>query len=99
MINFHPTCKRLPRGVPVVIAAGGDDEHYSAARGPLYQIMSTGTKSHSFLYYAAGSGPRLPPGFAHRMGDRHNMDTLLQNDCLPRMGDRHNMDTLLQNDC
>lgn len=87
MINFHPTCKRLPRGVPVVIAAGGDDEHYPAARGPLYQIMSTGTKSHSFLYYAAGSGPRLPPGFAHRMGDRHNMDTLLQNDCLPRLID------------
>jgi hypothetical protein len=87
MINAHPACKRLPRGVPLVIAAGGDDEHYPSTRKILYQLMSTGTRSHSFLYYAAGSGARLPPGFALRMGDRHNMDSLLQNDCLPRLMD------------
>jgi len=87
MINAHPACQRLPRGVPLVIAAGGDDEHYPSTRKILYQLMSTGTRSHSFLYYAAGSGRRLPPGFALRLGDRHNMDSLLQNGCLPRLMD------------
>ncbi|CAK0825023.1 unnamed protein product [Prorocentrum cordatum] len=87
MINAHPTCVRLPRGVPVVLAAGGDDEHYPSTRKALHRLVATGTASHSFLYYAAGSGPRLPPGFAPRPGDRHNMDSLLQNDCLPRLMD------------
>jgi len=87
MINAHPSCQRLPRGVPLVIAAGGDDEHYPSTRKILSQLMSTGTRSHCFLYYAAGSGTRLPPGFALRLGDRHNMDSLLSNDCLPRLMD------------
>ncbi|CAK0885055.1 unnamed protein product [Prorocentrum cordatum] len=87
MINAHPTCVRLPRGVPVVLAAGGDDEHYPSTRKALHRLVATGTASHSFLYYAAGSGPRLPPGFAPRPGDRHNMYSLLQNDCLPRLMD------------
>jgi len=86
MINAHPSCTRLPKGAPVVVAAGADDEHYPTTRQRVDRLQSTGTRSHCLMYFASGTG-RPTPGHACRMGDRHNMDTLLSADCLPRLMD------------
>merc|ERR1719188_1901443 len=86
MINAHPSCTRLPKGAPVVVAAGADDEHYPTTRQRVDWLQSTGTRSHCLTYFASGTG-RPTPGHACRMGDRHNMDTLLSADCLPRLMD------------
>jgi len=86
MINAHPSCKRLPLGTRVVLAHGSNDEYYPARREELEKLVATGSKNDCFLYYSADSG-ELSPGVFTRNGDRHNMESLLANDCLPRLLD------------
>lgn len=85
-INAHPTCKQLPEGVPVVLAQGANDEVYSTPREELERILATGTPNRCFLYYAANSGT-MGTGQRTRMGDFHNMESLLSHDLLPRLID------------
>ncbi|CAJ1386163.1 unnamed protein product [Effrenium voratum] len=86
LLNAHPACTELPQDVPVVLAHGGNDEVYSTARERLEKLIATGTENKCFLYYTANSG-RLPTGQCTRMGDKHNMESLLTRDCLPRLID------------
>eukprot|EP00440_Ansanella_granifera_P009312 gb/GFBE01010092.1/.p1 GENE.gb/GFBE01010092.1/~~gb/GFBE01010092.1/.p1 ORF type:complete len:802 (+),score=165.55 gb/GFBE01010092.1/:1-2406(+) len=86
LINAHPSCKQLPEGVPIVLAQGGNDEVYPTPRAELERIIGTGTDNKCFLYYVANSG-LMPSGQHTRMGDFHNMETLLSRDCLPRLVD------------
>lgn len=85
MINAHPSLRELPRDVPIVLAVGSNDEFYVRSREDLEHLISTGTRNQCFLYYAGSSGP-IQGGFA-RIGDKHNMDSLLAYDCLPRLMD------------
>ncbi|CAE7264013.1 PARP10 [Symbiodinium natans] len=86
LINAHPSCKELPQGVPIVLAQGGNDEVYPTARADLERLISTGTDNKCFLYYAGNSG-LMASGQRTRIGDRHNMESLLFRDCLPRLID------------
>jgi len=86
LINAHPSCRRLPEGIPVVLAHGANDEVYPTPRGELERLVATGTDNMCFLYYTANSG-QVSPGLLTRGGDGHNMDSLLSNDCLPRLID------------
>ncbi|CAE7415150.1 RE1 [Symbiodinium microadriaticum] len=86
LINAHPSCKELPQGLPVVLAQGGNDEVYPTSRADLERLISTGTDNKCFLYYVANSGP-MASGQRTRIGDRHNMESLLFRDCLPRLID------------
>jgi len=85
MINVHPSLRELPQNVPIVLAVGSNDEFYSRSRADLEQLISTGTQNMCFLYYTGNSGP--VQGKFSRMGDKHNMESLLQYDCLPRLMD------------
>lgn len=85
-INAHPTCKHLPEGVPVVLAQGGNDEVYSTPREELERIVATGTPNLCWLYYSPNSGS-TGTGQRTRMGDFHNMESLLSYDLLPRLID------------
>lgn len=86
LINAHPSCKRLPEGVPVVLAHGANDEVYPTSRADLERLISTGSENMCFLYYTANSG-QVSPGMLTRGGDAHNMESLLHHDCLPRLID------------
>jgi len=86
LINAHPSCKEMPQGVPVVLAQGGNDEVYPTSRADLERLISSGTDNTCFLYYVANSGP-MASGQRTRIGDRHNMESLLFRDCLPRLID------------
>lgn len=48
--------------------------------------MATGSENKCFLYYTGNSG-KLPTGQLSRVGDRHNMESILGHDCLPRLLD------------
>jgi hypothetical protein len=85
MINVHPSLKELPQNVPIVLAVGSNDEFYSRSRVDLEELISTGTKNLCFLYYTGNSGP--VQGSFSRIGDKHNMESLLVYDCLPRLMD------------
>jgi len=86
LINAHPSCRRLPEGVPVVLAHGANDEVYPTNRADLERLVATGTPNCCFLYYTANSG-QVSPGVMTRGGDMHNMESLLHNDTLPRLID------------
>jgi len=86
LINAHPTCQVLPQGMNIVLAHGSNDEVYSRSRTELESLIATGSENKCFLYYVANSGP-LPNGQRSRVGDMHNMVSLLANDCLPRLVD------------
>jgi len=86
LLNAHPSCKRLPENVPVVLAQGANDEVYPTSRADLERLVSTGSPNMSFLYYTANSG-EISPGMLTRTGDYHNQESLLLNDCLPRLID------------
>lgn len=86
LINAHPSCKQLPEGTPVVLCQGGNDEVYSTPRAELERLIATGTENKCFLYYAANSG-KMATGQLTRVGDMHNMESLLSRDCLPRLID------------
>lgn len=87
LINAHPALQQLPQGVPVVLAHGANDEVYPArGRHELEGLLATGTPDLCFLYFSANSG-QVYPGQFTREGDFHNMESLLQKDCLPRLID------------
>jgi len=86
LINAHPSCARLPAGVPVVVCHGSNDEVYPTSRAKLQELIATGTPNACFLYYSASSGA-LPSGQLSRVGDGHCMQSLLPCDCLPRLVD------------
>lgn len=86
MLNAHPMCTRLPEGMQVVIASGSNDEVYPNTRENLEALMATGSLNRCFLYYTANSG-QLQSGQLSRVGDYHNMESLLNHDCLPRLID------------
>jgi hypothetical protein len=86
MINVHPSCGRLPQGVPVVLAHGGNDVCYPASRERLEALAASGSPNHCFLLYSGDSG-QLSTGQKSRVGDGHRMDSLLLYDCLPRLID------------
>jgi len=86
MINVHPSCGRLPQGVPVVLAHGGNDASYPASRESLEALAASASPNHCFLLYSGDSG-QLGTGQKSRVGDGHRMDSLLLHDCLPRLID------------
>jgi len=87
LLNAHPSCRELPQGVPIVIAQGSNDEVYPTRRADLERLVSASVADNRcLLYYTANSG-RLPGGQFTRVGDMHNMESLLLNDCLPRLID------------
>lgn len=86
LINAHPTCQVLPQGTTVVLAQGSNDEVYTRSRAELESLIATGSENKCFLYYVANSG-FLPNGQRSRVGDQHNMASLVVNDCLPRLID------------
>eukprot|EP00929_Paragymnodinium_shiwhaense_P118219 TRINITY_DN9012_c0_g1_i1.p1 TRINITY_DN9012_c0_g1~~TRINITY_DN9012_c0_g1_i1.p1 ORF type:complete len:873 (+),score=184.60 TRINITY_DN9012_c0_g1_i1:81-2621(+) len=86
MINAHPSCRRMPEGVPVVLCQGSNDEVYPTARSHLQSLRETGSPELCFLYYTANSG-ELQPGMYTRQGDWHNMQSIQLHDCLPRLID------------
>jgi hypothetical protein len=86
LLNAHPACRALPKGVPVVLAAGSNDEVYPTRRAHVESLVSTGSENMGLLYYTSDSG-RLPCGNLTRVGDRHNMESLLEYDTLPRLID------------
>lgn len=86
LLNAHPSCTFIPEGVPCVLAQGSNDEVYPTPRQHLEELVATGTPNQTFLYYTANSG-QLSNGQHSRVGDRHNMESLLSYDCLPRLID------------
>jgi len=84
-INRHPMLCGLPKGVPVVLCHGSNDEYYQYRREDIENLVRSGEANRCLLYYTANSGP-LGRGFT-REGDRHNMQSLVQYDCLPRLLD------------
>jgi len=86
MINAHPTCLMLPRNQRVVVAQGGNDEVYQWDRAYIENLMATGSANLCFLYFTPNSG-LLASGVRSRVGDKHNMQSLLSYDTLPRLID------------
>jgi len=86
LLNAHPACRQLPEDVPIVLVHGSNDEVYPTPRANLEALIATATENHAFLYYTANSG-HLPSGQLTRVGDRHNMESLLSNDCINRLID------------
>lgn len=86
LINAHPSCKEFPEDVQIVLAQGGNDEVYQTPRYELERMISTGSRNKCFLYYVANSG-LMPSGQHTRIGDYHNMESLLYRDTLPRLLD------------
>jgi len=85
VINRHPQLSGLPKDVPVIVCHGSNDEFYQYPREHLETFLRSGTPNRSMLFYTANSG-LLGNGYT-REGDRHNMASLLQYDCLPRLLD------------
>jgi len=86
LINAHPTCQELPSDVPIVICHGDQDPIYKRPRAELEALIATGSPNMCFLYYSSTCG-RLASGHTPRVGDQHNMASLVQFECLPRLMD------------
>jgi len=86
MVNAHPTCTQLPQDMTVVLAHGANDEVYTRPRSELEQLVATGSPNRCLLYFTGNSGA-MPGGRLTRMGDMHNMESLLHYQCLPRLID------------
>lgn len=84
-INAHPHLNCLPVGLPVVIAHGSNDKVFPSSRAYLEELSEAGGNS-CYLHFTGNSG-RLPSGHLSRLGDGHEMESLLQYDCLPRLVD------------
>lgn len=91
LLNAHPTVKSLPPNTSVVLAHGSRDEVYPRCREELEHLVGTGTRNMCFLYWTGDSGA-LPTGQLSRIGDQHNMQSILMYDCLPRL-----MEAAIQN--
>jgi len=86
LLGVPPGCPSLPQGMPVVLAHGANDAVFPVARAQLEALAATARPNTCLLYYSANSG-RLPSGHLSRVGDAHEMESLLQHDCLPRLVD------------
>jgi len=86
MINAHPSITKLPQDAPIVIAHGDSDELYPRSRASLEALIKTAGHNQGLLYYAGSSGTNAQGQFS-RMGDKHNMETLVMYDLLPRLMD------------
>jgi len=84
LINAHPSVNSVPPDLPFVIAHGSNDQVFPTPRAFLEDLASIG--GNCFLYFTGNSG-RLPSGHLSRLGDGHEMESLLQYDCLPRLVD------------
>jgi hypothetical protein len=85
LINAPPNLTHLPKDANVVVAHGSNDEIWPRPRAELEQLVSTGSSNGCFLYYTGNSGA-FSGGFT-RVGDKHNMASLLNYDCLPTLMD------------
>merc|ERR1740121_3285722 len=85
LINRHPSLLALPQDVPVCLCHGSNDEFYKFRREDIEAICRTGSANRVLLYYTGNSG-LLGTGYT-RVGDMHNMGSILQYDCLPRLLD------------
>eukprot|EP00913_Durusdinium_trenchii_P013982 g13129.t1 len=87
MLNAHPSLPmRLPSAAPIVLAHGSNDEVYLWRRDDLEDLVCTASPNRCLLYYTSNSG-YLASGSLTRLGDRHLMQSILSNDCLPRLID------------
>lgn len=86
ILNAHPTLTQIPENASLVLAHGSNDEVYPTPREDLEALIARGAPDRCFLYYTANSG-YLSSGQLSRLGDRHNMESLLQYDLLPRLID------------
>lgn len=86
LINAHPCCRQFPKGAPVVLCQGSNDEIYPTPRSRLEELVATGSENMCMLYHTANSGLHQSGQFS-RFGDRHNMVSLVVRDCLPRLLD------------
>ena len=87
LLNAHPSLPmRLPAAASIVIAHGSNDEAYLWQRADLEELMTTGPGNRTLLYYTSNSG-YLASGSLTRLGDRHVMASVLQNNTLPRLVD------------
>jgi hypothetical protein len=86
MINAHPSLRELPADVPVVVAQGSNDEIYQKSRAEMESLISSGSYNTCFLYWS-GDGGKNSAGQCARLGDGHEMTSLLEYDCLPRLID------------
>jgi len=84
LINAHPSCTELPSDVPIVVTHGDQDPVYPRPRAELEAIVQTGSANMCFLYYSSTSGT-LMSGHTPRVGDAHNMASLINFDTLPRL--------------
>lgn len=86
LLNAHPSLRRVPDGIPFVLAHGSNDEVYPTDREYLEALVRTGSINMTLLYYTQDSGT-LSSGHKSRQGDMHNMQSLASFDCLPRLFD------------
>jgi len=84
MINAHPQCQEIPADVPCVLTHGDQDPVYKRPRAELEALIGTGSPNMCFLYYSSTSG-RLASGHTPRVGDQHNMASLIAFETLPRL--------------
>jgi len=84
-INKHPSLAALPKDTTVVLCHGSNDELYQCKRSDLENLIRTGTPNHCLLFYTSNSG--LLRGGCTKVGDSHNMASMLTYDCLPRLLD------------
>lgn len=95
MINVHPQCWKqgLPEGVKIILVQGSEEEIWWKARGyegatcniasdSLESLIRTGSPKLCYLHYTLTKN-----GVRKRIGDRHNVRSLLEHDCLPRLID------------
>lgn len=93
MINAHPSLpRRLPEGIPLVLAHGSNDKVYPRSRDELEAFMASASPNKCFLYWTANSG-QVSSGSYTRLGDGHIMESLLTHNCLPRLIDAAISDT------
>jgi len=84
LINAHPSCTELPYDVPIIITHGDQDPVYPRPREELEALINTGSRNMCFLYYSSTSGT-LASGHTPRVGDQHNMASLIHFETLPRL--------------
>eukprot|EP00429_Kryptoperidinium_foliaceum_P000501 CAMPEP_0176010628 /NCGR_PEP_ID=MMETSP0120_2-20121206/4867_1 /TAXON_ID=160619 /ORGANISM="Kryptoperidinium foliaceum, Strain CCMP 1326" /LENGTH=773 /DNA_ID=CAMNT_0017343467 /DNA_START=9 /DNA_END=2327 /DNA_ORIENTATION=- len=84
LINAHPSCTELPYDVPIIMTHGDQDPVYPRPREELETLINTGSRNMCFLYYSSTSGT-LASGHTPRVGDQHNMASLIHFETLPRL--------------
>jgi len=86
MINLHPRCQQLPPDSVAIICHGSRDTTFARDQRSIEELMQVSNPRCHFFYYSGDSGP-LPSGRYLRIGDQHEMASLLQHDLLNRLID------------